>query len=141
MGLSPRERGNLPTSGLGGDGMRWVYPRASGGTPDSVSTVNPPCGLSPRERGTTLTLEVPLPQTGLSPRERGNQLAQRRRRDSRLHRVYPRASGGTIVSLVGQHDSLSGVYPRASGGTASWRESVPFGARPGSIPARAGEPL
>ena len=174
-GLSPRERGNHPRRPIrdpqcgsiparagerrprgSAHGRRWVYPRASGGTPGSGSWAAGTPGLSPRERGNRGWLRrswgslgsiparagEPLRRSlpagakckGLSPRERGN------------HFGPPARAGepGSIPARAGEPPvsastaSRRGVYPRASGGTVA-----PGGAwvvHTRSIPARAGEP-
>ena len=152
-GLSPRERGNhgvasMPIAGAGSiparagepspllarRPFRWVYPRASGGTPANPSPSGDVFGLSPRERGNRNIASGEDVEPGSIPARAGEpppppaSLA--------LPGVYPRASGGTVWD----NDVFLGPYglsPRERGnrkgyprGTVSLR----------SIPARAGEP-
>ena len=153
-GLSPRERGNRrrPKQGqhlagsiparagepklvMGATPGERVYPRASGGTavtgdPDDVFT-----GLSPRERGNR-HLGGPRHDAGGSIPARAGEPPAAGSAGGGVA-VYPRASGGTPVSMAG-YDSVTGLSPRERGNRLQERRDQ-VGGR--SIPARAGEPI
>jgi len=153
LGLSPRERGNRrlrggcahhpgsiparagePVQPCGQRVLLRVYPRASGGTPDTLSQLIRTMGLSPRERGNPPTLRVfPSPRGSIPARagepSHGNNAVQ-------IGRVYPRASGGTTGSEY-QVPADTGLSPRERGNRVVARVKH---LGKGSIPARAGEP-
>ena len=91
-----------------------VYPRACGGTRYYVSGLQVSVGLSPRLRGNLLPVHARGPYRGSIPAPAGNRFFEGRQ--AAVGGFYPRACGGTCVSVV---RTLSGV---------------------GSIPAPAGEP-
>ena len=153
-GLSPRERGNqlYPAAALAtlrsiparagepGEGTIGlmkvrVYPRASGGTDIFGREPHDYEGLSPRERGNLRSLLV-CSSRGLSiPARAGEPLLIIGL--ILLSGVYPRASGGTEVTL-GPSINGQGLSPRERGNRPR------LGCRTlcsRSIPARAGEPL
>ena len=151
-GLSPRLRGNgifkdsalvyrrsipaLAGERLYGPTRSWsltVYPRACGGTIPGTFRILPIRGLSPRLRGNDFRnqflegIQRSIPAlAGERPGEsvRGN-----------VSGVYPRACGGTLVSL-GKVRPWLGLSPRLRG-----NDRTAFSNRliPGSIPALAGE--
>ncbi len=114
--------------------LSWVYPRPRGGAAQSVRTITRADGLSPPARGSLL----------FPPRERGGlrSIPARAGEPSlfqflyRALPVYPRPRGGASY-VVGMLDRPEGLSPPARG---SRRERHPAVRRPGSIPARAGEP-
>ena len=112
-----------------------VYPRASGGTPRSSSNPASGRGLSPRERGNP----HPGHRAANHPRSIPARAGEPKRRGCgrRKTRVYPRASGGTLVRAV-LGDEEQGLSPRERGNHVASR---PVAGRAGSIPARAGEPV
>ena len=153
MGLSPRVRGNLyqrrlivpflgsiparagePSGSRDGSGRPRVYPRACGGTNPIVAAITRSWGLSPRVRGNRNSLLLPVHHDGSIPARAGEPAASSR--IGRHERVYPRACGGTagLISLPLLGEGLS---PRVRGNLPALPSLVP---RPGSIPARAGEP-
>ena len=153
MGLSPRVRGNHllkgdfvdvcgsiparagePSRVSLGARLRWVYPRACGGTINVALVVPDGPGLSPRVRGNRLRqCRVPYRHRSIPARA-----GEPRRLCPALSRwgVYPRACGGTprVKSSSGRY---SGLSPRVRGNRPVPQSS--FGIRR-SIPARAGEP-
>ena len=153
-GLSPRERGNRPTSVVarpisGSIPARagepaaarsrplplTVYPRASGGTESIAAAALPKVGLSPRERGNPLDLADASVDAGSIPARAGEPPGRCRCGWSRT--VYPRASGGTSGAQY-QTGSGSGLSPRERGNPLRLAAARPTER---SIPARAGEPL
>ena len=92
-----------------------VYPRACGGTQAQQRLQGTHQGLSPRVRGNPLPVRPPLCQV----------------------KVYPRACGGTGYN-ADLADRLTGLSPRVRGNLDLRGFVFPI---PGSIPARAGEPL
>ena len=152
-GLSPRERGNPPSSRCP-NGWPPVYPRASGGTPRADALIYGAYGLSPRERGTDRAALVLDANYGLSPRERGNHPASAV--DEAVQRSIPARAGEPRSGAT--YARSCPVYPRASGGTGDVTVSGDDGPglsphergnqegprfawwRTRSIPARAGEP-
>ena len=152
-GLSPRVRGNLSrdTAAYAAIGSipacagepRWpttaarlreVYPRVCGGTVDVDEAAAVSEGLSPRVRGNPVVeLGQQRPLRSI-PACAGEPTAEPFLTSGTW--VYPRVCGGTI----GKEACVSrdtGLSPRVRGNLAG---SVPRGARPGSIPACAGEP-
>ena len=152
----------LAVCGDCGRAGRWVYPRACGGTFDpmrnwhftAMSSVYPrACG------GTCVAVSAPRAgPVGLSPRVRGNRTTGNRPRlpirsiparagEPVLHsntampvRVYPRACGGTTAEPVRSTGKARwGLSPRVRGNRTTGNRA-PSAHRPGSIPARAGEP-
>ena len=134
MGLSPRVRGNLPSSqicdtysgtipacaGEPRQGRGWGrnhgdYPRVCGGT--ATGTCG---GVDPQ---------------GLSPRVRGN--PAKRNRADRMEGTIPACAGEP--SLMSGWSSWCGDYPRVCGGTP--RREADLWRRAGTIPACAGEPV
>ena len=153
LGLSPRMRGNRPSSPgccaccgsipahageplrseQGPDGKR-VYPRACGGTPGGRVDGVRVSGLSPRMRGNRVPIHLlPLP-VGSIPAHAGEP-----RVSWALNvrsRVYPRACGGTTPRSTRTRSSW-GLSPRMRG---NHRHGLGHPAHHGSIPAHAGEP-
>ena len=153
VGLSPRVRGNLVTTGVadhadgsipacagepssGRPGPRWrrVYPRVCGGTRIAAPSHTFENGLSPRVRGNRTDAvgderpEGSIPACAGEPRR--NQFLHS------LHWVYPRVCGGT-VGHPDAHRAGPGLSPRVRG-NPRWRNRVSIEER--SIPACAGEP-
>ena len=92
------------------------------------------CGLSPRVRGNPpLTAQHRL--TSRSIPARAGEPSRNPRRQS-LPTVYPRACGGTYPP-TSVDSPPTGLSPRVRGNPAASR---PAATKPGSIPARAGEP-
>ena len=138
-----------------------VYPRACGGTVHSIVCVSAGSGLSPRVRGNRLdsfdadrslrsiparagepvriiAYEVVL---GSIPARAGEPKLLADRPSSSNSGVYPRACGGTITGLsprVRGNTRYEGLSPRVRGNLDRGSRAVRL---PGSIPARAGEPL
>ena len=152
-GLSPRVRGNRVIGHLsfscGGSIpacagepspriSRWppmrVYPRVCGGTLPHGPVAISGTGLSPRVRGNPLTATTGPSAWGSIPACAGE--PRQRRGAKRRCRVYPRVCGGTR-DRVGSGVKGAGLSPRVRGNP---RRSGHAPARPGSIPACAGEP-
>ena len=114
--------------------LRRVYPRACGGTRTVAPPPNIPYGLSPRVRGNP-ALARPLSRLQRSIPARAGEprflVAQKP-----PPRVYPRACGGTSVAQ-GCQSVIAGLSPRVRGNRLIRKGCL---VRPGSIPARAGEP-
>ncbi len=92
-------------------------------------------GLSPRVRGNPLVRALGVGQVGSIPARTGEPPPGTAAR--LISKVYPRAYGGTAISYL-QVLRSQGLSPRVRG------NHVAIGAecqRPGSIPARTGEPL
>ena len=153
-GLSPRVRGNPFVVNRGGgwpgsiparagEPLRcqpwWrlagVYPRACGGTPSLSTVVAAGRGLSPRVRGNPFVVNRGGGWPGSIPARAGEPL--RCQPWWRLAGVYPRACGGT-PSLSTVVAAGRGLSPRVRGNPFVVNRG---GGWPGSIPARAGEPL
>ena len=153
-GLSPRVRGNPApaVAVLLGNGSiparageprkRWrgtfpcrVYPRACGGTAIEKALHEVVAGLSPRVRGNRHHAGCGVRQSGSIPARAGEPC----RAGGRIGaaRVYPRACGGTGLTLAGSVRQ-AGLSPRVRG---NHEEGQAHPADVGSIPARAGEPL
>ena len=153
-GLSPRVRGNPVLDRLEQSFLRsiparageprvvgirrrlaGVYPRACGGTPSSAVILARAAGLSPRVRGNP----QPHQHVGLAG---GSIPARAGEPDHGIdllhpHEVYPRACGGTYLN--GEAMTYGGgLSPRVRGNHTNRPSNS---RRPGSIPARAGEPL
>ena len=154
VGLSPRLRGNPKTGPLSRPAPRSipalagepakgnrrrasgrVYPRACGGTGTMGGQYSDNGGLSPRLRGNRVNRMLETDNVGSIPALAGEPPPVRTR-GTRIG-VYPRACGGTTLSIVSRH-SNGGLSPRlrgnhhfVHGGDSSRR----------SIPALAGEPL
>ena len=114
--------------------MRWVYPRACGGTPAGKRPLCRSSGLSPRVRGNQRHIsEHPLIVRSIPARagEPGSRVRPRPHRP-----VYPRACGGTLRMAV-LYFNLYGLSPRVRGNLFIY-EGRKLHLR--SIPARAGEP-
>ena len=152
-GLSPRVRGSpLPVliavcsrrsipARAGEPGMRWkgsagcgVYPRACGGARLRHEGPSIRAGLSPRVRGS----RRPSASSGSCPRSIPARAGEPPKPypDRALPRVYPRACGGARPSSP-PCPLAWGLSPRVRGSLVV-RPS--HKRRPGSIPARAGEP-
>ena len=139
-GLSPRVRGNPvfkpPEDGTGGsipacageppphienNPHPSVYPRVCGGTPLWSLMVAVVVGLSPRVRGTVISVRSCAMRWGLSPRVRGNLGGGAE---------HPRERG-SIPACAGEprerlgRKGMRGVYPRVCGGTASYCRVTP----------------
>ena len=152
-GLSPRMRGNLgrasgqvqvdgsipahagePTRPSSRPCLRWVYPRACGGTRDNTCCLVQPKGLSPRMRGNRRAVVVEDLAHGSIPAHAGEPRDVAFRRD--LQQVYPRACGGTRRKRSGS-PKAPGLSPRMRGNQIFNLLNAAFH---GSIPAHAGEP-
>ena len=153
-GLSPRLRGN-PPQGSGQSSVRRsipapageppaetttltqtpVYPRACGGTHLTSYDQKIAYGLSPRLRGNRVHVGVGVGASGSIPAPAGEPLSITTKLDS--GRVYPRACGGTVVSVLGAFP-VGGLSPRLRGNRIY---NTGSGDLIGSIPAPAGEPL
>ena len=152
-GLSPRLRGNHTGNAgsfdLGGsipapagepyqrpvgDVASRVYPRACGGTEESMHPFKAPHGLSPRLRGNRVETVGPILKGRSIPAPAGEPwwTTWARIRPP----VYPRACGGTYDRRTGEWTG-QGLSPRLRGnlGRAAMAAEVQ-----GSIPAPAGEP-
>ena len=113
----------------------WVYPRACGGTGQQMSFWDAPPGLSPRVRGNRVLFfgshkalrSIPARAGEPSIGSEGNGIGG----------VYPRACGGT-PSSDWRHCAGYGLSPRVRGNLT---QHDPMPLSPGSIPARAGEPI
>ena len=114
MDRSIPARAGEPNSSPIRSSQRRVYPRACGGTAESIA--------------------VALGGMGLSPRVRGNHLRRHLRRQ-RLGSI-PRACGGTEL-LADQVLPAQGLSPRVRGNQDGQQGNDH---KDGSIPARAGEP-
>ena len=113
----------------------WVYPRTCGGTAVSVRSAGAATGLSPHVRGNPpSTAPGPIPD-GSIPARAGEPCV--RVRDWYRTRVYPRTCGGT-ASAPSRRRSGWGLSPHVRGNRCRACTFAPY---PGSIPARAGEPL
>ena len=152
-GLSPRVRGNrtdieIIRKGKGSIPARagepscdafqprgsGVYPRACGGTCRKSRAHRASAGLSPRVRGNPLPCALHVRAHGSIPARAGEPSALRSA--CSRSRVYPRACGGTGVT-IGAINQAIGLSPRVRGNPHSCSCSGPSN---GSIPARAGEP-
>ena len=111
-----------------------VYPRACGGTEPTAFVVLALHGLSPRVRGNPLRCCID-PIGNRSIPARAGEPAWLRCSAARM-RVYPRACGGTCLTLA-LKATRTGLSPRVRG-NPSVPEAVVMRWR--SIPARAGEP-
>ena len=132
-GSIPAHAGKPPahTRESAGEG---VYPRACGETRSSGSKQTHCKGLSPRMRGNPEGSDAPAPGSGSIPAHAGK---PRWRPSGRSPtRVYPRACGETLVSLVLIH-ALRGLSPRMRGNRG---EDGTTTLEDGSIPAHAGKP-
>ena len=153
LGLSPRVRGNHydgkliklsmrsiparagePPCQTNRQCLRWVYPRACGGT-GAVRTANAAqTGLSPRVRGnqgftpTQTRMQRSIPARAGEPGLRPS--------SNTRGTVYPRACGGTRAGRITSR-SIFGLSPRVRGNLRD-EDVRTFWLR--SIPARAGEP-
>ena len=152
-GLSPRRRGNRRRAGLlvhkpgsipaqAGEPsvslrfrmIKKVYPRAGGGTIVVNAGRTALEGLSPRRRGNRGAPPCRPGRGGSIPAQAGEPHGSRR--PDRIHRVYPRAGGGTFPDDL---EALlwTGLSPRRRGNPSrDERSSILCG----SIPAQAGEP-
>ena len=153
MGLSPRTRGSRPGrlhrrgqqgpipadagEPSGCSAANWAaraYPRGRGGAPGRIHIIDRPHGLSPRTRGSLVARFERLGDRGPIPADAGEPRPPPPH--ARRPRAYPRGRGGAIGdrAVVMLHVGLS---PRTRG---SRRARAARGARPGPIPADAGEP-
>ena len=134
MGSIPARAGEPRSQHAWRSRMR-VYPRACGGTKPAVSNSRIPEGLSPRVRGNRPTLGSWPPSTGSIPARAGepNYVDA----NNAPFRVYPRACGGTTWWLERVLPE-QGLSPRVRGNHIDVRALL---LDPGSIPARAGEPI
>ena len=154
LGLSPRGRGSrysTPAARIasgsiparagepaGPSALRTfggVYPRAGGGAEFRDVVDERLQGLSPRGRGSPQTSASELNAAGSIPARAGE--PWRAGLSLPTRRVYPRAGGGARYRIAESHPEL-GLSPRGRGSQHPARE---LAADPGSIPARAGEPL
>ena len=114
---------------------RWgVYPRTCGGTSSMPAAPRAPWGLSPHVRGNPCRLHDGLGLGGSIPARAGE--PHPAPGAPRYTRVYPRTCGGTGYGAIKRAFAL-GLSPHVRG------NRYPQGVRrrrPGSIPARAGEP-
>ena len=127
-------RAGEPSTRPGTPGLRWVYPRACGGTSSTPSGTACGKGLSPRVRGNPLLRGGPVPYSRSIPARAGEPRPRSGCRTGR--RVYPRACGGTVAPSR-RNQVVQGLSPRVRGNRRRWCRSPPGS---GSIPARAGEP-
>ena len=106
-----------------------------GGTAVTIWPTNISSGLSPRVRG---NLRLSATETG-DPRSIPACAGEPhvRTESERVHEVYPRVCGGTLV-FGGTDKSYKGLSPRVRGNPGGTR---PGASLAGSIPACAGEPL
>ncbi|TWB64424.1 hypothetical protein FBZ92_101320 [Nitrospirillum viridazoti] len=130
-GVSPRLRGNQglqeriglvvgcipapagkPARGRAGQVADWVYPRACGGTLDSLNEEQASAGVSPRLRGNPSTISWVMTVLGCIPAPAGE--PYRPVLPFCQTRVYPRACGGTSY-VDNSQNNLSGVSPRLRG--------------------------
>ena len=117
-----------------GDRTDAVYPRACGGTIKASNILTDEMGLSPRLRGNHLAHWGDRQDLRSIPAPAGEPHLV----FATPHTVpvYPRACGGTLVSLFGR-PSFNGLSPRLRGN----RSFLDLNTNPkGSIPAPAGEP-
>jgi len=153
-GLSPRVRGS-PAGPVHPGAPRGSIP-ARAGEPRACGVLDAPAGVYPRACGGARGwCRIPCGQRGLSPRVRGSLLHTNARKVVRGSiparagepaigglpepeiRVYPRACGGAS-ERGGPRSGRVGLSPRVRGSHAPPVSWTPL---PGSIPARAGEPL
>ena len=114
--------------------IRWVYPRACGGTGVCSRWWKLHQGLSPRVRGNLWNCPLDGGAIGSIPARAGEPRGRYQCRV--LGRVYPRACGGTMDSTLEAAD-YEGLSPRVRGNQRAIEMSTQL---IGSIPARAGEP-
>ena len=153
LGLSPRVRGNpwrapWPPSNPGSIPARagepqaspllyefeTVYPRACGGTQRPTEPLRNGPGLSPRVRGNLFHYGTSVFSPRSIPARAGE--PHRAVRRSAVISVYPRACGGTTLSVANPL-SVMGLSPRVRGNRRATSRLTSWS---GSIPARAGEP-
>ena len=106
-----------------------------GGTADAVRAAHPEWGLSPRVRGNLDDGGGLLVYGGSIPACAGE--PGLRWASTIGGGVYPRVCGGTLAADAAQA-SEAGLSPRVRGNPAA---AAPESSKPGSIPARAGEPV
>jgi hypothetical protein len=111
-----------------------VYPRVCGGTPDRMPAFRNLYGLSPRVRGNHGQARLDLEARRSIPACAGEPRLGPGRGDRR--EVYPRVCGGTAAEHL-PLPPAGGLSPRVRGNP---RKASRGQARPGSIPACAGEP-
>ena len=112
-----------------------VYPRACGGTRRNEPSNPSHLGLSPRVRGNPYRFHACRYCAGSIPARAGE--PPETDGAGLVCTVYPRACGGTSKPAGGLSESR-GLSPRVRGNPSSIPSSRQS---PGSIPARAGEPL
>ena len=131
VGLSPRMRGNLagaaghhvaqgsipahagePPEASAVRVVQRVYPRACGGTGDSISIMSRAMGLSPRMRGNQVHPLAAGLKDGSIPAHAGEPRGPYTSRP--YSRVYPRACGGT-GPIEASGNPVSGLSPRMRG--------------------------
>ena len=137
---APGPRGSIPArageprSSVAGWPGSWVYPRTCGGTITTISPILPSSGLSPHVRGNLERMNYLFVDPGSIPARAGEPVALLL--FVLQFRVYPRTCGGTSKrappSLMAR-----GLSPHVRGNLGL---AAGFRGRPGSIPARAGEP-
>ena len=111
-----------------------VYPRVCGGT-GSIPTLGcKEIGLSPRMRGNPAGHAVPGSGNGSIPAYAGEPTPAFS--PAAAAQVYPRVCGGTDLNSMRPY-LVGGLSPRMRG---NLRPAIHAMARPGSIPAYAGEP-
>ena len=118
VGLSPRWRGNRPTSDSANGGLGSIP--ALAGEPVAVTDNGAWQRVYPRVGGGTCSKPAAqLPSSGLSPRWRGNRVHEGT--VLHLHRSIPALAGEPLSGL--QPLCQVKVYPRVGGGTPrpSWR--------------------
>ena len=123
-----------PESGISRRVSSGVYPRVCGGTRSHGRGPQWVAGLSPRVRGNLPGPHRAGERLGSIPACAGEPAPGRL--PSRHPGVYPRVCGGT-GAVVGTIRNGQGLSPRVRGNP---RRAAAPGARPGSIPACAGEP-
>ena len=121
-------RGSSPAPGAA------VYPRTGGGTGSGYTSPPTVAGLSPHGRGNRQDLTVTIGRTGSIPARAGEPLAALI--DAAVKAVYPRTGGGTFDTNA-QSFYSKGLSPHGRGNHVC---GLVLSLRPGSIPARAGEP-
>ena len=153
-GLSPRSRGSLVATALGGHTLGSIP--ALAGKPMSCTRASRSTRVYPRARGEAVETIGPRPiGPGLSPRSRGSLLHTQPRHGSQRSipalagkpsrtspvsggvRVYPRARGEATGRSAGARRGR-GLSPRSRGSRLEYGDLYSIH---GSIPALAGKPI
>ena len=111
-----------------------VYPRGCGGARVLMGHLSSASGLSPRVRGSPFLGRRPAPGHGSIPAGAGEPGSSSGNMTGKW--VYPRGCGGAVYAEVSGGFDV-GLSPRVRG---SRQVVIAHSARPGSIPAGAGEP-